>query len=158
MKDLSNNIERKASPKKLPTVRPLFDMGTEPPSPVEAKQQLEKPREEAQRVVKRLEAIVEDHKRASKLLSIELSSLDLLAVISSLKQHAKGGTGIPVAGARDEIHGYCLKRLFQELVEEPSNILFTTQKGEDSVRYDAMNASFWHECLELFELTNSPLK
>ena len=56
-----------------------------------------------------------------------------------------------VGGARDEIHGYCLNRLFDELVEEPSNILFTTKTGPDSIRYDAMNAKFWLECLDLME-------
>ena len=53
----------------------------------------------------------------------------------------------------DEIHGYCLNRLFDELVEEPSNILFTTKTGPDTMRYDAMNAAFWIECLDLMEDT-----
>ena len=58
----------------------------------------------------------------------------------------------------DEIHGYCLNRLFDELVEEPSNILFTTKTGPDTIRYDAMNASFWIECLDLMEASFSSPK
>ena len=63
-------------------------------------------------------------------------------VIDALKKHAKGEDASPVAGARDEIHGYCLNRLFEELVVEPSNILFTTKTGPDTIRYDAMNPTF----------------
>ena len=140
-------------PRKMPKfVRPLFEMGTETPVPVEAKQEMEDPHGEAQKIIKRLAAIVEDHRQAAIPLSIDLASEDIRSVINSLKEHAKGGKGTPVSGARDEIHGYCLNRLFEELVEEPSNILFTTQKGSESVRYDAMSASFWLECLDLFEL------
>ena len=150
-KSSENTPETK--PTKVPSViRPLFEMGTEIPAPVEAKQEMEDPRGEAQRIVRRLAAIVEDHRQAAKPLNIDLGANDIRAVLASLKQHAKGGTGVPIAGARDEIHGYCLNRLFEELVEEPSNILFTTQKGADAIRYDAMSASFWLECLELFEL------
>jgi len=140
-----------SKPRKIPQfVKPLFEMGTEIPAPVEADQDIDDPKGEAHRVIKRLVAIVEDHTRAAKLLHLDLSADDVLAVIASLQDHAKGGKGVPVSGGRDEIHSYCLDRLFEELVEEPSNILFTTQKGEDSVRYDAMNASFWLECLDLF--------
>ena len=51
------------------------------------------------------------------------------------------------------IHAHVLTRLFEELVEEPSNILFTTVTGPETTRYDAMNPSFWLECLDLMEKT-----
>lgn len=38
-------------------------------------------------------------------------------------------------------------RTLGSLDEEPSNILFTTQVNEDVVRYEAMEAGFWRECL-----------
>ena len=145
------------APSKMPRfVRPLFEMGTETPRPVEAKQEMEDPAGEAKRIVKRLAAIVEDHRQAAIPLEIDLNSEDLSAVIAALKEHARGKEGTPVPGARDEIHGYCLNRLFEELVEEPSNILFTTQKGAETIRYDAMNAAFWIECLDLFEAMYCP--
>jgi len=139
-------------------IRPLFEMGTEAPTPPEVKQEMEHPQQEAQRIVKRVAAIVEDHRQAAISLKISLNTDDLRAVIHSLREHARGGAGTPVSGGRDEIHSYCLDRLFEELVEEPSNILFTTQKGNDAIRYDAMNASFWLECLDLFEQTYCTLK
>ena len=135
------------------TVRPLFEMGSEIPSNPEVEQEIKDRKGEAKRVVKRLISIFEDHKDAAIPLKIKFSSEDLRLVINALRDHAKGGAGSPVSGSRDEIHGYCLNRLFDELVEEPSNILFTTKTGPDTMRYDAMNASFWIECLDLMEST-----
>ena len=133
------------------TVRPLFEMGTEVPFLPEADQDIADRNGEAKRVVKRLAAIVEDHRQAAIPLNIELGASDLSSVLGALRDHAQGRPGTPVGDARDEIHGYCLNRLFDELVEEPSNILFTTKTGPDSIRYDAMNAKFWLECLDLME-------
>ena len=135
------------------TVRPLFEMGSEIPSNTEVEQEIQDRKGEAKTVVKRLISIFEDHKDAAIPLKIKLSSEDLRLVINALRDHAKGGSGSPVSGSRDEIHGYCLNRLFDELVEEPSNILFTTKTGPDTMRYDAMNTSFWIECLDLMEST-----
>lgn len=141
-------------PEKNPkTVRPLFEMGSEIPSNPEVEQEIEDRKGEAKRVVKRLASIFEDHKDSALPLKIKLGREDLRLVIKALREHAKGGSGSPVSGSRDEIHGYCLNRLFDELVEEPSNILFTTKTGPDTMRYDAMNASFWIECLDLMEST-----
>ena len=135
------------------TVRPLFEMGSEIPSNPQVEQEIQDRKGEATRVVKRLTTIFEDHKDAAIPLKIKLGSEDLRLVIKALRDHANGGSVSPVSGSRDEIHGYCLNRLFDELVEEPSNILFTTKTGPDTLRYDAMNASFWIECLDLMETT-----
>ncbi len=135
------------------TVRPLFEMGSEIPSNPELEQEIQDRQGEAKRVVKRLYAIFEDHKEAALPLKIKLGSSDLRLVINALREHARGGEGSPVPGSREEIHGYCLNRLFDELVEEPSNILFTTKTGPDTMRYDAMNPEFWIECLDLMEAT-----
>lgn len=112
--------------------------------------------EEAARVLRRLMAIAGDHARSAKALGVELQPDDLRAVVSSLRDHARGGPGLPVPGARDGIHAHVLDRFFQELVEEPSNILFTTRTGPDSIRYDAMEPAFWIECLDLLERTLCP--
>lgn len=111
---------------------------------------------EAARVLKRLLVIAGDHARAAVALGIELGPDDLRAVIGALRDHARGGPGLPVPGARDEIHAHVLNRFFEELVEEPSNVLFTTRTGPDSLRYDAMETDFWIECLDLFERTLCP--
>ena len=101
------------------TVRPLFEIGSEIPANPEMEQEIQDRKGEAKKVIKRLAAIFEDHKDAALPLKIKLGSQDLRLVIKSLRNHAKGGNGSPVSGSRDEIHGYCLNRLFDELVEEP---------------------------------------
>ena len=53
----------------------------------------------------------------------------------------------------DEIHA--LTRLFEELVEEPSNILFTTITGPETTRYDGMDTALWLECLDAIEKSTS---
>ena len=135
------------------TVRSLFEMGSEEPPLPEVEQEIDDRKAEAKRVIKRIYAIFEDHRDAAVSLKIKLGPQDLSFVLEALRQHAKGGAGTPVPGSRGEIHGYCLNRLFEELVEEPSNILFTTKTGPDTMRYDAMNAEFWIECLDLMEQT-----
>lgn len=135
------------------TTRPLFDFVPPPP---ESQREIANRKEEAKRVVKRLAAIVEDHRQSALPLDLELGAKDIACVLNSLRDHARGGTGTPVEGARDEVHGYCLNRLFDELVEEPSNILFTTKTGPDTMRYDAMSTEFWLECLDYMEATFCP--
>jgi hypothetical protein len=136
-----------------PRIRPLLEK--EKPQPVSAgkPQDMEDRKGEARRIVKRLAAIVEDHRLSAIPLGVEFASEDLRSVIHALRDHACGGDGLPIPGTRDEIHAYVLQRLFEELVEEPSNILFTTVTGPETTRYDAMNPSFWIECLDLLEKT-----
>jgi len=138
------------------TVSRLFDFGLNTPPPVEVEQPMDDPLAESKHIIQRLCVIVEDHRQAASHMDIQLGSNDLKLVIGALREHARGKEGLPVPHARDEIHGYCLNRLFEELVEEPSNILYTTKKAADTVRYDAMNTKFWIECLDLMEAKYCP--
>ena len=133
--------------------RQLFEMGSELPPTPEVNQEIDDRKGEAKRGVKRLYAIFEEHREAAIPLEIELGFKDLSLVIEALREHARAGTNTTFTGSRDEIHGYCLKRLFDEFVEEPSNILFTTKTGPKTIRYDAMSADFWIECLDVMEAT-----
>jgi hypothetical protein len=83
-----------------------------------------------------------------------LSAAELSIVTAALRDHAKGGRGELELEDCDEILSHCLTRLYEELVEEPSNILFTTATGPDSIKYDAMDPTFWIECLDLLESSN----
>jgi hypothetical protein len=139
-----------------PNIPAFFDKDSLKPIITEKDQEFEDRKGEAKRIVKRLAAIVEEHRLSAVSLGIDFNGEDLRAVISALRDHAKGGPGIPMPNTRDEIHAYVLTRLFEELVEEPSNILFTTVTGPDTTRYDAMNPSFWIECLNLMEKTYCP--
>jgi len=137
---------------KIPeTVRPLFQIEEEEPTPPADKPEIVDRTAEAKRVVKRISTIIDEHRRASILLEVELGATELGIVIAALRDHAKGGPGTLELSGLDEIKSYCLQRLFEELVEEPSNILYVTTTGPDSTRYDAMDSSFWIECLDLLE-------
>ena len=74
-------------------------------------------------------------------------------MIAALRDHADGGSGSPVPGARDDIHAHVLNRLFDELVEEPSNILFAKPNADGSKPsgYQAMDVTFWRDCLDAWE-------
>jgi len=146
-------MNRPVIPENIPA---LFVQGTEIPEPPPSKQDIAALKGEAKRVVKRITAIVAEHRHAAVPLGIELTSGDLRSVLTALRGHARGGSGLPVPGARNEIHTHVLNRLFEELVEEPSNILFTTVTGPDTTRYESMDPAFWIECLELLEKTHCP--
>lgn len=106
---------------------------------------------EVRRVTKRLSFIIDEHRKASKPLGVTLGPDQLHVVIEGLRDHANGGLGTLELGDRDEIESHCLRRLFEELVEEPSSILYTTLTGPDTVRYEAMDSSFWIKSLEHLE-------
>lgn len=133
------------------TVRPLFSVESEEPEILDAKQEIADRKAEAKRVVRRLSNIVVEHHGASLELGVSLGESEIRKVTTALRDHARGGTeGLALDGC-DEILSHCLTRLFEELVEEPSNILYVTPTSPDTIRYDAMDSSFWIECLDLLE-------
>ena len=136
--------------KNLPeTVRSLVEIEEEEPpadSPEIANRSTE-----AKRVAKRISTLIAEHRRASLELGVELGGPELHLVIAALRDHAQGGSGSIDLSNHDEIQGHCLQRLFEELVEEPSNILYLVQTGPDTTRYDAMDSTFWIECLDLLQ-------
>ena len=137
------------------TIRPLFNINEEEPTPpVDAPEIVNRP-QEAKRVVKRITSIIDEHKQACLSLRVTLDATELSIVIAALRDHAKGGSGTLDLSQHDEIASHCLQRLFEELVEEPSNILYATSTGADTIRYDAMESSFWIECLDLLQKNNS---
>lgn len=137
------------------TIRPLFDIEQGEPVIPADKPEIVDRKAEAKRVMKRILAIIEDHRQACLGMGVELGTAELRIVLAGLRDHAKGGDGALDLADRDEIQSYGLTRLFEELVEEPSNILYVTRTSADTERYDAMDSAFWGECLDLIETTIS---
>ena len=133
------------------TTRPLFEADQGKPILVGDKPEIVNRAAEAKRVIERLSSIILEHRKASLDLGVELGWPELSIVLDALRDHASGGIGSLNLTSHDEIQTHCLNRLFEELVEEPSNILYVTPTGPDSTRYDAMDPSFWIECLDLLE-------
>ena len=138
--------------KKIPTNIPQL-VSAEPEGGITpaSKKEIADRKLEANRVLKRLLGIVEEHYRASLGLGITLGSPEIRVVTAALRDHAKGGSGALELEGCDEILSHCLTRLFEELVEEPSNIFYSTVTGPDTIRYDAMDSNFWIECLDLLD-------
>ena len=133
------------------TTRPLLkDVLGESNLP-SVKPEIENRKAEAKRVIKRISGIILEHREASLQLDVELNWEELSIVIAALRDHASGGQGTLKLTDYDEIESHCLNRLFEELVEEPSNILYVTPTGPSTTRYDSMDPSFWIECLDLLE-------
>lgn len=102
---------------------------------------------ETKRITKRLLAIIADHHSSANHIGMALDQGMLLKVISALEAEARSEDATPLLHDEDEIHAYLMRALYEELLEEPSNILFTTQVNPDTVRYEAMEHDFWQECL-----------
>lgn len=135
------------------TTRQLFFIDSEEQNASEPVQEIVDRKNEAKRIVKRLFHIIEEHHEASLALGVSLGASQLPIVIAALRDHAQGGSGALALDGCDEILSHCLTRLYEELVEEPSNTLYLTPTSPDTIRYDAMNPVFWIECLDLLEET-----
>jgi len=103
---------------------------------------------ERKRVVKRLKAIVLNHLEASTRIGYPLVLPDLLAVISALRTESEGTSPAAELDSGDEVVTHLREALFEELLSEPSNIFFTTQVSEETVRYEALPKDFWQECID----------
>jgi hypothetical protein len=112
-----------------------------------APQEIEDRKGEAKRIVKRLLAIIADHHSSADCIGVALDPGLLLQVVAALEAETRNEDPSPLLRHEDEVRAYLMRALYEELLEEPSNILFTTQVNEDVVRYEAMEAGFWRECL-----------
>lgn len=116
-------------------------------APRRAAQEIEDRKGEAKRITKRLLAIIADHHSSADHIGVALDQQMLLKVVAALEAEARNEDPRPLLQDDDEVLTYLMGALYEELLEEPSNILFTTQVNPDTVRYDAMEVSFWQECL-----------
>ena len=106
---------------------------------------------EARRDVKRLIAIVHEHRASARRVGSPLDDDALGVVLRALWVESLGGDYRPLLQHDDPVAAWLRGSLFQELLEEPGNILFTTRVDDETIRYEAMESAFWRECLELLE-------
>lgn len=112
---------------------------------------------ETRRVVKRLLAIIEDHRVSAQRMGVPLDAAALECILHALEVETKNGDPAAVLSAGDDVvRNYVLTALYDDLLAEPSNILFTTQVAEDVVRYEAMDGVFWQECVAATRQVLSP--
>lgn len=104
---------------------------------------------EAHRVVKRLKVLLMAHCQGAARIRVTPEPDDIRAVVLALLAEADGLNPESHLQCPDEIRHYFRRTMFDELVGEPSNILYTTQISPEAVRYEAMPADFWKKCLHL---------
>lgn len=112
-----------------------------PPQPIEDRSA------EAKRVVKRLLALIADHHQSASRIDVELDAAALHSVVLALEAESRGENPSSHLQTGGELIRYVKNALYEELLEEPSNILFTTRVNAEVTRYEAMEVAFWRECL-----------
>lgn len=115
--------------------------------PARPPQEIEDRKGETRRIVKRLLAIIEEHRVSALRMGFVLDAAALDIVLRALEAETRGEDPSPVLADPDEVRCYILTSLYEDLLAEPSNILHTTRVAEDVIRYEAMEAAFWKECV-----------
>jgi hypothetical protein len=115
--------------------------------PVKPPQEIPERAREARRVANRLLAIIADHQAAATRLGVPLDRTAIATVVRALVAESHRQDPGPILIQPDEIRTYVLTTLYEELLEEPSNILHTTTVDQQTLRYEAMEVAFWRESL-----------
>jgi hypothetical protein len=117
-------------------------------APSRPPQEIEDRKGEARRIVKRLMAIIEEHRVSAQRIGVTLDADALDMVIQALEAEIRMDDPLAVLkSSGDELLSYVTSALYEELLAEPSNILFTTHVAKDVVRYEAMEPAFWKQCI-----------
>lgn len=119
-------------------------------------QNIEDRKGETRRIVKRLLAIIEDHRISALRMGFRLDIPALDIVIRALEAETRNENPGDLLTDSDEIRSYVLTSLYEELLAEPSNILHTTHIAADVIRYEAMEVAFWKECVAALRLKLIP--
>lgn len=124
--------------------------------PVKPPQEIEDRKGEIRRILKRLLAIIEEHRLIALRMSIVLDADAIQQVLLALEAETRREDPHPYLRTGDEVRTYVLTSLYEDLLAEPSNILFTTHIAKDVVRYEAMEVAFWKECVAALRQKLSP--
>lgn len=102
---------------------------------------------ESGRVVRHLLAIVREHRASARRIGSPLDEGALRAVFDALRVESLGGDPRALLQHPDPVAAWLRQALFEDLLEVPGNLFSTTRLDEETVRYEAMEAAFWRECL-----------
>ncbi len=102
---------------------------------------------EGERIVRRLLAIVREHRASARRIGSPLGRDELLGIVEALRIESSGGDWRPWLRHPDPVAAYLREALFQELLEESGHVLFTTRIDGETTRYETMEKRLWRECL-----------
>jgi hypothetical protein len=103
---------------------------------------------EVGRVVSRLLAIVREQRASARRVGSPLDEEDLEDILEALRIESFGGDPRPLLHHPDPVAAWLRQVIFEDLLEVLGNFFLTTPLDEETVRYEAMEAAFWRECLE----------
>lgn len=99
------------------------------------------------RVARHLLAIVREHCASARRVGSPLDREAVETVVEALRTESFGRDPRPLLRHPDPVAAWLREALFEDLLEVPGNVFFTTHLDEGTIRYEAMESSFWRECL-----------
>ena len=103
-------------------------------------------RREIHGIVRRLEAIVVNHLEGARRVGNPLRLDQVIAIIDALQAEAQGRAR-PARFSDGEVTFYLMDGLYEELLEEPSNIFSATPLAGGGTRFEPLQRDFWLACL-----------
>lgn len=105
--------------------------------------------DECTRVVARLHSIVREHRTSARRIGTPLDNRSLQNIIAALHAESYGADYRPYLEHPDPVADFLRNALFNDLLEVPCTLLFTTRSGTGTNSYKTMAPSLWRECLSL---------
>lgn len=121
-----------------------------PPPQADFLHNIEDQRAEIGRVARRLEGIVATHLESARRMHESMTPAQIRAVLDALRVEAREA-GRPPTFAGSEVGVYLQQTLYEELLEEPSNIFYSTRVSEEVMRYEPLPRDFWLACLDALQ-------
>lgn len=102
---------------------------------------------ECKRIVARLHSIVREHRASARRIGTPLGDTILKNILKALVAESYGNDFRPFLRSTDPVESFLCVVLFDDLLELPGNILFTSRSGTGATRYSTMESSRWRDCL-----------
>ena len=98
-------------------------------------------------VVRKLQVVVADYLESGENLGIRLGPVEIVSAITAAAREAEGQPSPWPDGA--DARTFFVHGLYQELVQQPSNIFETRKFPDGTERYLPLNRGAWRVCLQL---------
>ncbi len=101
---------------------------------------------EVDAIVRKLQVVMADYLESGRTLNIRLTAVEILSAIEAALAEARG-TPTPWPDGADA-RTFFLHGLYDEIIQQPSNIFETRVFPDGSSRYVPVSKAVWKACLE----------
>lgn len=101
---------------------------------------------EIQSVVRKMQVVIADYLESGKALKITLRPVEILSAIEAALEEADGRPSPWPDGA--DVRTFFIHGLYDEIVQQPSNIFETRLFPDGSERYVPVSKAAWKACLQ----------